>query len=71
MRQCILEKRNKQQSAWIDVEKADKNKFVDLKINDTLDKNWKIKSVSDVVFSKSWINERSQDHKNMKKMTDI
>jgi len=71
MRQCILEKENKQQVAWIDIDKADKDKFVDLKIDDKLDQNWKIKSVSDVVFSKSWITKRSQDHKNMKKMTDI
>lgn len=71
MRQCILEKGNKTQVAWIDVKKTDKDRFVDLKIDDTLDKNWKIKSVSEVSFSKSWINKRSQDHKNMKKMTDI
>ena len=71
MRQCQLQKETKQCTAWIDVKPSDQGRFVDLKTKDGFNKNWKIVTVGNKDFSKEWISARSQDHKNMKKMTDI
>lgn len=71
MRQCKLQKQNQFTTAWIDVKLSDQGRFVDLKTDDGLDKNWRILTVGDREFSKAWISARGKDHKNMKKMTDI
>lgn len=72
MRQCTLEKGNAVQVAWIDVDKSDQGRYTGIKLEDgTLDPNWHIAKVGNVLFSKEWISKRSQDHKNMKKMTDV
>lgn len=71
MRQCKLRKGNAYQVAWIDVEKGDLHRYVDLKGEKGLDKDWQIMSVSNVSFSRDWISKRGRDHKNMRKMTDI
>ena len=68
MRQCLLEKGTMSQIVWLDVEKKDKGRLVDLKEGGD---NWSIVEVYNPEFSKKWINARSQDHKNMKKRTDI
>lgn len=71
MFQCLLEKGNRKQFAWIDVNRNDLNKWVDLKTKDGFSKNWLISKIYGPNISKKIINDRSQDYKNMKKMTDI
>jgi len=71
MRQCLLEKGPARRIGWIDVNPSDEGRFVDLKEDGKVDENWYISKVFNPSFSKAWIAARGQDHKNMKKMTDI
>lgn len=71
MRQCKLQKGKKECTAWIDVRPTDQGKFTSLKTSEGYDTGWRIITVGDKDFSKEWISARSQDHKNMKKMTDV
>ena len=71
MLQCLLEKDGKRTVAWIDVKSTDRGKYVDLKKDNGLDKNWLIVDTYGPQLSKKIVSERGQDYKNMRKMTDI
>lgn len=71
MRQCQISKGPVHQVAWLDVKPSDQGRFVNLKTGSQDDNDWKIDRVSEIQFSDKWINERSRDFKNMRKMTDI
>ena len=71
MLQCLLTKGQKRKIAWIDVKSTDKGKYVDIKTDDGFDTDWYIAETYGPTLSKKIVSERGQDHKNMRKMTDI
>jgi len=70
--QCTLQKKDgSTQTSWIPSKFANQDKYVQLKKDDgTWDDGWKVIQVGTKMLSK-FIQERTQDYKNMRKMTDI
>ena len=64
--QCLLRKGNTEQISWIPSKFAKVGRILRLKDDD----GWEVISAGHSMDSK-FINERSRDHKNMRKMTDI
>lgn len=71
--QCVLSKGPARQIAWLPEKHARVGDYVSLKLaDDSWEDGWKVDSVgANTVLPSKWIAERTQDHKNMKTMTDI
>jgi hypothetical protein len=69
--QCNLKKGDLYQTSWIPKKIAKLNTIVKLKEEDgTWDEGWEVTHVGSELDTKTVL-ERRNDHKNMKKMTDI
>jgi hypothetical protein len=68
--QCELRRGNFTQVAWIPSEYATVGKYLKLKYNGTWNDGWKVEQLGSFQDS-DFTRERSQDYKNMRKMTDI
>ena len=67
MKQCILRKGVKEQTAWIPVKFAIVGKI--LKLED--DDGWKVISTGLVSYQSTYVIDRSQDYKRTRKASDI
>ena len=70
--QCKLRKGTAEQTAWIPKHCAVKGRVVDLddpEHGEAL--GWTVIDVGTTPLDSKWVNERSRDHQNMRKMTDI
>lgn len=70
-RQCQLVRGATHQITWLPERYAVVGRYVKLKEGDVWDDGWQVTSVGDQRQEESFVNARSQDYKNMKKMTDI
>ena len=64
--QCVLRKGDKHQISWIPEKYAKLGKFLKLKEDD----GWEVIGVGSIMDSKK-VQERTADHKNQRKVSDI
>jgi hypothetical protein len=70
--QCRLRKDNSIMVAWIPKVCAVLGKTVDLNDPEHGEAlGWEVIAVGSTSLDSKWVNERSRDHQNMRKMTDI
>lgn len=71
-KQCKLRKGTAHHVAWIEAPLALVGEFVRIKEDGKWSDGWEVIEVADdTALPATWVRERTQDHKNMKKMTDI
>lgn len=68
--QCYLSRGTISRIGWIPSEFAEKNRMVDLKLNDTWSKGWKVINIMSVAPAE-YVEAREMDYKKQRKASDI
>ena len=70
-KQCQIRKGDRRQVAWIPMKYAEPDRYIKIKVDGEWEDGWQVAFVGRTKMESKEIADRRNDHKNMKKMTDV